>query len=157
MSKGEPPFARVKSSPSGRKPTSRMLLASSSWALPQPGLELLMRPRRGEVVDFVGIGLQVVEFLGRLGVTEDVLGGRQFAFVMELFPHSRRRCLEHVIDVLSVNFVRHIRGARLCRVLIPNRQKSVGSRSGITQWDHAVGPYRWGETPSSPVLPTTEN
>ena len=67
-----------------------------------------MRRRRGEVVDFVGIGLQIVEFLASLCVPKDVLGRRQFAFVVELFPHPRRRCLEHVIDVLSVNFVRHV-------------------------------------------------
>ena len=61
-----------------------------------------------EVMHFVAIGLEVVKFLGRLGIPERVLRRVELARIVEGLPDPCGGRLEHVSDVLAVNLVRHI-------------------------------------------------
>ena len=62
----------------------------------------------GEVVDFIRVFLQVIEFLGRLGLPEVALSFVEFAFVEEAFPNLRRGGYEHISDMLTIEFVGHV-------------------------------------------------
>ena len=62
----------------------------------------------GEVVHFIRVFLQVIEFLGRLGFPKVALVIVELAFVEEAFPYLRSSGDEHVSDMLSVEFVGHI-------------------------------------------------
>ena len=62
-----------------------------------------------EVVDFIGIALQVVEFFGGLGfLPEDGLLRRELAFIEKLLPNSRAGCFKLVADVLRLREMRHV-------------------------------------------------
>ena len=67
-----------------------------------------VRGRGREILDFIGIILQIVEFFNGLGLPEKGLRSFQLALIIELLPNPCGRCLKHVLDVLSVNPVRHV-------------------------------------------------
>ncbi len=67
-----------------------------------------MLERLCEVVNFVRVSVQVVEFFRWLALPEFALSFIQLPGVEHLFPDTRRRRLKHVLDVLPVNLVRHV-------------------------------------------------
>ena len=63
----------------------------------------------GEVVNFIGVALQVVEFFRVFRhLPEDRLLGRELASVVELSPHARAGCFKLVGDMLALREVRHV-------------------------------------------------
>ena len=74
----------------------------------QPLEDCLVLRRIDEIVDLVPVRLEVVKFLGWFGFPEVGLRRLEFAFVIKLLPHARRRGLKHVVNILPVNQVRHV-------------------------------------------------
>ena len=61
-----------------------------------------------KVVYLIGIGLQIIQFLGRFGFPKTSLDGVEFAGVIQVMPGARGGRGEHVVDVLAVYFMRHV-------------------------------------------------
>ena len=60
-----------------------------------------------QVLRLVGVPLQIVELFGGLGLPEVRPGPLELARVVKAVPHGGGRGLEHVLDVLPVDAVRH--------------------------------------------------
>ena len=99
---------RRKRSPSGRKPTSRISRARSCCALRSRSWIDRCAGEPARLCTSSGSALEVVQLLGRLRLPEGVLGRRQLPLVVEPLPDLRGRRLEHVVDVLAVDEVRHV-------------------------------------------------
>ncbi len=108
MSNGEVPADRLSDLPSGKEPDVADLGLPVTLGLSQGREEFLMLGLGGEVVDLVGIGLEVVQLLGGFRFPEGVLSGGEPSLVMEPLPDPGRGGLEHVVEVLAVDFVRHV-------------------------------------------------
>ena len=61
----------------------------------------------GEIPGLIGVLVQVVELLGRLGLPEVGARRAQLSLGVHLVPNGGRRRAEHVLDELAVDPVRH--------------------------------------------------
>ena len=92
----------------GEKTDVANLLLPRLMGAPQFGENGGVLSRIDEVVHLVTVALQIVELLGRLFLPEVRLRLVQLAFIEQAPPNPRRRGLEHVVDVLTVDPVRQV-------------------------------------------------
>src|SRR5258708_4807845 len=62
---------------------------------------------RCQIAHLVAIGSKIVQFLNWLRLPEGALYGVQLALIVELLPNRGSRRLEHIVDVLTIDPIRH--------------------------------------------------